>query len=61
MKKKKNDVDSLIEKAWNQHAHGIQVNVMDISKIFSECRTAMASGTTVEDAVKAAIAKWRQN
>lgn len=61
-KKKKSDpVDDAINTAWNQRASGVQVNIMDITKIFAECRAAMASGTKVEDAVDACIAKYRQN
>jgi hypothetical protein len=58
---KKLKTDSAIEQAWYRLASGIQVNMMDIPKIFKECREAMQSGQSVEDVVKAAIAKYRLN
>ena len=53
-------IDNAIEAAWYKHCSGVQVNIMDIGKIFKECRAALPR-MTIEDAVKAAAAKYSQN
>lgn len=61
MRKRKNDVDDQISAAWTRLASGVEVSVMSIPTIFSEIRAALSAGTALDDAVKAAIAKHRQN
>lgn len=58
---KKLNVDKQIEAAWYKLASGIQINMMDIPKIFKECRASIEKGETVEAVITAAIAKYRMN
>ena len=59
--KKTRQIDIDIDKAWIRLAHGVQVNIWDIPKIFTECEKAMLGGKSVDDAVKDCIVKYRQN
>ena len=63
MKQTKADkaLDKLIEKIYCQVANGVQVNVMDIPKIFSESRSRILSGLTPEAAVTSVVFKYRLN
>lgn len=54
-------IDNLIEAEYYKQASGVQVSVMDIGKIFAECRADLLAGKTMENAVKSAIAKYRKN
>jgi hypothetical protein len=60
-KRKQNELDSQIEKEYYAQGSGVQINIMDITRIFSDCRAAVGAGTSLKDAVAAAIAKYRQN
>jgi hypothetical protein len=50
-----------IERAYYRHGNGVQINIMDITNIYKDCRTALAAGTVLDDAMKTAVAKYRQN
>lgn len=50
-------LDKLIEAAYYRNAQGVQINIMDINKVFTAGRAAHAAGTDVEQAVVDAIAQ----
>lgn len=54
-------MDKLIEKTYYAVASGVQVNMMDIGKIFAESRALIISGMTPETAVASVVAKYRLN
>jgi hypothetical protein len=60
-KRKQNELDSQIEKEYYAQGSGVEILIMDIPRIFTDCRTAVAAGTSLKDAVAAAIARYRQN
>lgn len=53
--------DHLIEQTYYRHGSGVQINVMDIGKVFEMGRAAMNAGQDLDQAIKDAIAKFRQN
>jgi len=54
-------LDNEISRTWHQLASGVVVSMMDIPKIFAECRNAvLVAGLSVEDAVKNAIVKYEK-
>lgn len=63
MKKTKSEkqLDKDIERAWYRLASGVQVNIMNIGKVFADARAAMLTGATLDDAVTAAREKYREN
>ena len=52
-------MNKLVEAAWYKHGHGVAVNIMDIGKIFAMGRAALVAGTSLDDAMVAAAAKFR--
>jgi hypothetical protein len=61
-------LDEAISKAYYRHGNNVQVNIMDIGKIYAAGKTAYEGAATLEeadkaldDAMKAAIAKYRVN
>jgi len=61
-------LDDAISKAYYRNGQGVQVNIMDIGKIYDAGKKAYEAAATVEEAdaaleeaMKAAIAKFRQN
>lgn len=61
-------LDDAISKAYYRNGNGVQVNIMDIGKIYDAGKKAYEAADTVEaadaaleEAMKAAIAKFRQN
>ena len=55
MRRKSDKLDTQIAALYTRHAQGIQINVMDIGKLYADVRAAVATGTDTETAVKAAI------
>ncbi len=55
---KKNKLDTEIEQSYYVQAKGKQISIMDIPKVFKECREAVAIGKTVDQAVNAAVEKY---
>lgn len=51
----KKALDKLIEQIYYKHASGLQINIMDIGKVFKAGEEAYAAGGDVEQAVKDAI------
>jgi hypothetical protein len=60
-RKKADPFDDAFNTAWSKQASGVQVNIMDMSKIFNECRASVAAGVSLEDAVNVCIVKYRKN
>jgi len=54
-------LDDEIAALYKKHGDGVQINMMDIMKIYKDCRDAAAAGTSLEEAMIAAIAKYRLN
>lgn len=52
MKRKQSDVDARVERSFYANCTGVQINVMDIGKVFQVGRTAIAEGA--DDAALAA-------
>lgn len=54
-------LDKEIERVYYKHGNGVQINIMDIGKIFREVRAAYEKGEDYEASVQACIKKFRQN
>lgn len=54
-------LDAEINRLYGIHAHGVQVNIMDLSKIANAAKAAYEAGEDMEAALKVAIAKYRVN
>lgn len=54
-------MNKAIEAAWYEQASGVQVDVMDIPKIFARARTMMAAGASATESVTTLIADFRKN
>lgn len=57
-KKKADKQDDLIAEAWYRLAFGVQVDIMDIPKIFRDVKLELAAGTQLDEAIKQAIQKY---
>ncbi len=55
---KNNSIDKQIEQAYYRLAQGKQIGIMDIPKLFSDCRLTVSAGVAVDDAVRVAIDKY---
>ncbi len=53
--------DKDVETAYYKHGQGVQINIMDIPKVFSDAKVAVAAGLTIEESVVASIARLRRN
>ncbi len=60
-RKKKDTIKDQIGKAWSRLASGVQIKMLDTPAIFREIEAAVATGVSLDDAILAAIPKWRQN
>jgi hypothetical protein len=54
-------LDKEIEAIYYAHFSGVQLNIMDIPKVFKAGHAAAAVGGNVQDAVVAAVAALRLN
>ena len=65
VKTKKTKADRDAEKAFNQSygrvGQNVQIDVLDMSKMKAEALTAFKTGTPMDDAVTASLAKYRKN
>lgn len=50
-----------VEQMWYKIASGVQVNIMDIGKIFKRGVTALKEGRDLETELKACVVDFRQN
>jgi len=53
--------DRLIEKSFCKYANVVQINILDIPKIFKIGQDALEQGADLDTAIQAAIAEFRQN
>lgn len=60
-KRQENKLDKEIEKIYNKHGSGVQINIFDISKVFKAGTDAALAGTSIEEAIIAALALYRKN
>ncbi len=56
-----NKLNKKIEAIYYEKCHGVQINVMDIGKVFAAGRLAAAEGRDIECAVLAFVATVRKN
>lgn len=54
-------LDTRIEQHYYRTHGGVQINILDIGKIFQAGREAAGRGESIEAAVDQAVAKLRQN
>ncbi len=59
--KAEKQLDKEIERLYYLHGNRVEINIMSISKIYAECRAASVAGGSLEEAMLAAIAKYRLN
>lgn len=59
--KEEERLDQQIESAWYRLCSGVQVSIMDIPKIFRECREALTAGMSIDGAIIHVAEKYRQN
>jgi hypothetical protein len=50
-----------VAQAYHRLGNGVQINIMDITNIYKDCKAAFFAGTLMDVAMTAAIAKYRQN
>ena len=53
------DVDKEIDRLHSIHGNGVQISMMDIPKLFKDCREAHARGEDLEQAVKDAVVRYK--
>ena len=56
----KKQLDKMVEQAYYKQGRGVQINIMDIGKLFKDVSEAYLAGQDLDEAVKA-IKKYRQN
>ena len=61
LSKAEKQVEKDVETAFYKHSNGVQISVMDLGKITKAGKEAAKNGTSIEEAVKEAIAKYRCN
>lgn len=54
-------LDQQIERFYYKHGQNVQISILDIPKVYARGRAAAAAGADIEQAVIAAIAKYRAN
>lgn len=54
-------IDAEIERIYYANFRGVEIDIMDISKVFAAGRKAAAEGRNIEDAVKVAVQQLRKN
>lgn len=54
-------IDKQVEASFYRVASGVQINVMDIGKVFSAGRAALAEGRDLDTAIREIVAVLRVN
>jgi len=54
-------IDKMIESSFRRVACGVQINIMDIHKVFTAGRAALAAGQDLDTAIRAIVAVLRVN
>jgi hypothetical protein len=60
MATKNKKLDKEIERLYYQHCTGTAINIMNIGKLYNDCRTAHANGQDLEQAVIDAIKRYAE-
>lgn len=60
-KRESNKLDRRYDAAFKAHGNCVQFNIMDLGKMRNEVRTAVIAGADLDEAMKAAVAKYRKN
>lgn len=55
------NIDRKVDECFRKHGNNVQIQMMDIPDIFKAGHEAYAAGQSIEDAVVAAIQKYRKN
>jgi hypothetical protein len=61
MTKAEKALETAFTAAFKVHGNCVEFNVFDLGKIHNESLDAARNGGSMEEAVKAAVAKYRQN
>ncbi len=51
-------LDAQIEQEYYRQGQGVQVNIMDISRIYADCRSAVGRGESLADGMRQALDKY---
>jgi len=54
-KREQKRIDALIDNAYTETCAGIQIDIMDICKVFAEGRKALAEGRDLKTAIRAFV------
>lgn len=54
-------LDREIEAAYYRHAQGVQVNMLDIPKIFRDAKLELAAGKPLDEAMIEIVKRYRVN
>jgi hypothetical protein len=54
-------IDKMIESSFRRVACGVQINIMDIHKVFTAGRAALAAGKDLDTAIREIVAVLRVN
>jgi hypothetical protein len=60
-RKGRGQIDSQIEDSFRSVANGVQMNIMDIHKVFTAGRAALAEGKDLDTAIREIVAVLRVN
>jgi hypothetical protein len=61
MTKAEKEADAAIGISYRKFGNGVQVNMMDIPRIFREAREVLARGEAIDQHMPGIIAKYRKN
>ena len=59
--KAEKEIERQIDAAFKKHSNNTQINIMDIAKIMDAGWEAATAGTSIDEAVAAAVAKYSVN
>lgn len=59
--KEEKAIEAAFHAAYRVHGNCVQIDIMDMGKLHSEAVATHKGGQSMDDAVKAAIAKYRKN
>ena len=57
-KKAAKALDEQIAQAYYRHASGLSISVLDIGSVYKECKAALLVGSSLDDAMIVAVAKY---
>lgn len=60
-KRQQNQIDRAIEQIYYRRCAGVQINIMDIGKVFAAGRAAAATGEDMEQAIVSKVQELRLN